>query len=220
MATIPPVEMFVVTGPPSSQAAKWKAWINRLEIYFAALGVVDGRKRPLMLHLVGESICDIAQSIPEATPKTYETLKAALSAHFKPMVNPDYELFMLRQAQQKPDESVDEFYTRLKKLASTCTLPDVPHELRAQFIQGCASNKLREKILQDSRVSMEDILTLGRSKELSRARASHIEAVLQTPIKTEPANAVVRKKTTDKKETPKQVPAHRACYWCGGPFPH
>mgnify|MGYP002804615956 CR=1 FL=1 len=105
--TIPPVEAFVVAGPPSSQAAKWKAWLNRLEIYFAALGVVDGRKRALMLHLAGESICDIAQSIPEATPKTYETLKTELTEYFKPMANPDYELFMLRQARQQPEESVD-----------------------------------------------------------------------------------------------------------------
>ena len=67
---------------------------------------------------------------------------------------------------------------------------------------------------------MEDILTLGRSKELSRARASHMEAVLQTPIKTEPVNAVVKRRTTDKKKAPKQAPARRACYWCSGPFPH
>ena len=144
------------------------------------------------------------------------TLKATLSAHFEPMANSDYELFTLRQARQKPEESVDEFYARLKKLASTCTLPDVPHELRAQFIQGCASNKLRDKILQDSRISMEDILTIG----LSRARASHMEAALQMPIKTEPVNAVVRKKPIDKKENPRQTPTRRACYWCGGPFPH
>ena len=107
MVTIPPVEAYVVTGPPSAQAAKWKAWIHRLEIYFAALGVVDGRKRPLMLHLAGESICEIAQSLTEVTPNTYETLKTALTAYFEPLANPDYELFILRQARQKTEESVD-----------------------------------------------------------------------------------------------------------------
>ena len=56
MATIPPEEQFVIAGPPSAQAAKWKAWSNRLEIYFAALGVVEGRKRPLMIHVAGEGI--------------------------------------------------------------------------------------------------------------------------------------------------------------------
>ena len=197
--------------PPSSQAAKWKAWINRLEIYFAALGVVEGREQPLMLHLAGEGIYDIMQSLTEATPNTYDTLKAALTAHFEPLANPDYELFMLRQARQKNDESVDEFYARLKKLAATYTLPDEQHELRAQFIQGCASNRLREKILQDPRRSMDDILTLGRSKELSKARVSHMEAALQTPVKVEPVNLVTKGRVSDKKDRPKPPPTTRNC---------
>ena len=107
MATIPSVEQFVIAGLPSAQAAKWKAWINRLEVYFAALGVVEGRKRPPMIHLSGEGIYDITQTIMEATPNTYNTLKAALTAHFAPLANPDYEQFLLRQARQNADESVD-----------------------------------------------------------------------------------------------------------------
>ena len=118
---------------------------------------------------------------------------------------------MLRQARQKPDESVDEFYARLKKLAATCTLPDEQHELRATFIQGCASNRLREKILQDPRRAMEDILTLRRSKDLSKARASHMEAALQTPVKVEPVNLVTKGKIGDKREQPKPPPTNRNC---------
>ena len=47
---------------------------------------------------------------------------------------------------------------------------------------------------------MDDILTLGRSKELSKARASHMEAALQKPIKTEPVNLVTKERTLEKKK--------------------
>ena len=48
---------------------------------------------------------------------------------------------------------------------------------------------------------MDDILALGRSKELSRARASHMEGALQNLIKTEPVNVVTKKKPVDKRTT-------------------
>ena len=111
-----------------------------------------------------------------------------------------YEWFILRQARQKLEESVDEFYNRLCELASTCTLPDPEAEIRAQFIGGCAPTKLRELILEDHRRTMQDILTMGRSKERSRARASHMEVALQRPVKTEPVNVIRKAKPADTKK--------------------
>ena len=130
-----------------------------------------------------------------------------LAAYFAPLANPDYERFILRQARQKSDESVDDFYNRLRELASTCTLPDEQDEIRAQFIYGCASSKLREQILQDHRRTMQDILTLGRSKELSKARASHMEAAIQHPIKSEPERIRQKHKKKRRRHPLRIVPA-------------
>ena len=150
MNQIPTVAPFKLKGPPSAHAARWKALIERLEIYFAAAGIEEGRRRPLLLHLAGEDIHDLSKTTTETGPPfNYTTLKEALTARFEPFTNPDYEHFLLRQAKQNPDESVDVYYERLRKLASTRKLPDAQFEIRAQFIQGCASNKLREQILQD-----------------------------------------------------------------------
>ena len=71
-----------------------------------------------MNYLAGEGIYHITQTCTEATPHTYDTLKAVLTAHFEPLANPDYERFLL-QGRQSPDESVNGFYARLKELAST-----------------------------------------------------------------------------------------------------
>ncbi|KAJ1181054.1 hypothetical protein NDU88_006265 [Pleurodeles waltl] len=108
-------------------------WVERLETYFGALEVKDERRRSL-LHIVGADIHRVFKSMIEATPHRYDTLKGAITAHFKPYANPDYERFLLRQAHQKSNESVDIFYVWLRELASTCTLPDEEDEIRAQII--------------------------------------------------------------------------------------
>ncbi|KAJ1168632.1 hypothetical protein NDU88_000550 [Pleurodeles waltl] len=221
MASIPALEPFVVDGPPSALAARWKEGVDRLETYFAAAAVENDRRRPMLLHLGGEAVHKLGRSVvEEGPPYTYQSLKQALTVHFEPFANPDYERFLLRQARQFPHESVDAFYTRLKDLARTCTLVDVEDEVCAQFIQGCTSVKLKEHILQVPGMSMVNILTLGRSKELSKERAAHMETALQTQVKVEPVNVVTTTPGERRKYKPQTSMLPRFCYSCGGPFPH
>ena len=221
MASMPALEPFKVAGPPSTQAAKWREWVERLEHYFTAVGAANSKKRSMLIHLAGEGIYRISKHVVEAGPPfTYNSLKNAITAHFQPLANPDYEWFVLRQAFQKPEESVDEFYNKLRELASTCTLPDTEAEIRAQFIAGCASTKLQELILQDHHRTMQDILTLGWSKELSKARAPHMEAALQHPVKAEPVNLIRKTRPSDPRREGKGQTSGRTCGLCGGSFPH
>ncbi|KAJ1198860.1 hypothetical protein NDU88_002699 [Pleurodeles waltl] len=221
MASIPALEPFVIDGPPSALAARWKEWVDRLEIYFAATAFENDRRSPMLLHLGGAAVHKLGRSVvEEGPPYTYQSLKQELTAHFEPLVNPDYERFLLRQVRQFPHESVDAFYARLKDLARTCTLVDVEDEVRAQFIQGCTSVKLREHILQVPGMSMVNILTLGWSEELSKVRAAHMEAALQTQVKVDPVNAVTTAPGEGKKYKSKTPTSPHFCYSCRGPFPH
>lgn len=178
MVQFPTMEPFVVEGAPSAQAPKRREWVERVQLFFEATQVEDEQKRAMILHLGGRDVYQIAKSVTEATPKTHVTLIAALNAHFEPMANTDYGRFIFRQARQQTDESLDLFYARLKELANTCAFRDEEEEIRGQIIQGCASAKFRERILEEPGKPLVDILTLGRSKDLSKARAAHMEAAL------------------------------------------
>ncbi|KAJ1177303.1 hypothetical protein NDU88_002562 [Pleurodeles waltl] len=114
-------------------------------------------KRPLLLLLGGADIHRISKSANKVKPHTYLTLKEAIIAHFELCANPDYKRFLLRQARQTADKSVDIFYGHLREVASTWTLPDEEDEIRAQFIQGYSSLKLREHFLQEPNMRMRDI---------------------------------------------------------------
>ncbi|KAJ1207450.1 hypothetical protein NDU88_002841 [Pleurodeles waltl] len=221
MNLLPALEPFVVDGPPSAHAAKWKLWVERLENYFEAAAIDPDRRRPMFLHLGGPAVHKISKSVvEEGPPLSYQTLKRAITAYFQPLANPDYERLLLRQARQLPEELVDVFYARLRDLASTCTLPDPVDEIHVQFIPGCHSTKLRKHILQVPGLSMADMLTMGRSKELSRVRAAHMESALAKPIKAEPVNAVVAATPTKRKKESKSVDGGCTCYMCRGAYPH
>ncbi|KAJ1129348.1 hypothetical protein NDU88_007719 [Pleurodeles waltl] len=135
----------------------------------------------------GADIHKICKTIVEATPHTYTTLKNTFTMHCEHYANPDYKRFLLRQTDQKSEESVDAFYAWLKKPASTCALPDEEDEVGAQFIQRCASSKFRKRILQEPNMGMQDILTLEQSKELSKARAAAMEQPQTPQVKAKPA---------------------------------
>ncbi|KAJ1137280.1 hypothetical protein NDU88_003693 [Pleurodeles waltl] len=148
MSAIPALEPFINDGPPSAQAARWKDWVDRLEIYFTSVHLDTERRLPMLLHLGGAAIHKSSKSIAEEGPPfTYQSVKKVLTAHFEPLAYPDYERFILRQARQLPKDSADTFYAQLLELASTCTLPDAENEIWVQFIQGCYSVKLQQNIL-------------------------------------------------------------------------
>ncbi|KAJ1125685.1 hypothetical protein NDU88_004108 [Pleurodeles waltl] len=196
-------------GARSTKAVRWNEWVERLMFYFEATKTDNAQKPAMVVHLGGKDIYRIAKTINEAEPKMYLTLIAELRTHFAPMVNVDYERFIFRQAQQSADESIDMFYLRLKELAATGTFHNENDEIRGQIIQGCASSKLREWILEESERLLKDILTMGRTKELSKARASHMEAALQNPIKMEQVAAVIG--ASSKPKTQKTLPSTKTC---------
>ena len=91
-------------------------------------------------------------------------MKEALKKHLEPLANPAFERFIFRQARQDTEESLDQFCTRLRSLVVSCEFTNEGDEIRGQLIPGCASTKLRERILEEPRKPLADILTLGRSK--------------------------------------------------------
>ena len=78
--------------------------------------------------------------VPE-TGEDYATPQAKLDENFSPRKNVDYEVFQFRQAVQQSGETVDQFVTRLGKLAATCEFGDVAKEIKLAVIQNCLSKE-------------------------------------------------------------------------------
>ena len=172
LAPLPP---FDPLSEPSSLSQRWKSWIKRFETYIVAMKITDNKqKRALLLYQAGEATQDIFETL-QNTGDDYQTAKQRLEEYFAPRKNVDFQVFQFRQTAQLPDEPIDQFVTRLRKLAATCEFHDVSREIKSTVIQNCSSKRLRRYALRETDITLDHLIAKARSLEISEAQASGIE---------------------------------------------
>ena len=67
-----------------------------------------------------------------ADPPTFDVM-ATFKTHFAPTVNPAYEAYLFRQIKQNPDESIHQFYIRLKEQGQKCEFHNLEQEIKQQI---------------------------------------------------------------------------------------
>lgn len=170
-----PLLQFDPLSEPSFLSQRWKSWMKRFQTYVAALDIKeDKQKRALLLYQAGEATQEIFETL-EGTGKDYKTAKEKLDEYFSPKKNVDYEIFQFRKATQQPNETVDQFVTRLRKLAATCEFHDVSREIKSAVIQNCLSKRLRRYVLREDTLKLDELLAKARSLEASETQATGIE---------------------------------------------
>ena len=113
----------------------------------AALNINDDKqKRAVLLYQAGQATQEIFDTIPE-TGDDFATAMEKLDNYFTPNKNVTYEIFQFRKAVQQFGETIDQFATRLRKLASTCEFTDLAKELKSTIIQNSQSKRLRRVAL-------------------------------------------------------------------------
>lgn len=105
----------------------------------------------------------------------YDTLKDSFNNHFLPKKNVDFETFKFRQLKQETHEIVQDFCTRLRRMAATCDFTDPDREIKAQILQGCLSQGLRRKGLRDD-MNLTKLLETALALELSDKQAREMES--------------------------------------------
>ncbi|KAK3697503.1 hypothetical protein QZH41_002099 [Actinostola sp. cb2023] len=210
---LPPFPTFAVHEDNTSIGPRWKKWFKRFEMYLAAHDIKDPtRKRALLLYSAGEEVSDIFETLPDqGEDKDYKAAVAALNVYFQPKVNKTYEVYMFRNATQDSGESLDSYYTRLRRLAQTCEFTNEEEEIKSHIILSCSSTRLRRRALRED-MNLKALLDYGRGFEMSERQAKGIEEHEKLCKATEvqmvkPRN--VRTKTDQKQ-----------CYRCGGNYPH
>jgi hypothetical protein len=96
---------------------------QRFNTYLVASNVKDtARKRAVLLYKAGPEVHEIFKTLPDTgDEKNYEAaVNAHTAAYFEPERNRIYQTYMFRPAaSQQDNETIDEFHTRLGRLAKT-----------------------------------------------------------------------------------------------------
>ncbi|XP_020555459.2 uncharacterized protein K02A2.6-like [Oryzias latipes] len=203
---------------PGTVGPRWTKWVQRFENYTTAMNITgDARLKALLLHVAGERVHDIYDTVAAEDDK-YADTKQKLTTYFSPKKNIQYQVFMFRKATQEPGESLDSYHTRLRILAKNCEFTDLTAEIKTQIIQSCTSSRLRRKALREPEISLNDLLDYGRALELSEMQATGMETKTEAVVnkvssKTSATNA------SKSKWSAKQQSNNR-CRNCGGNYPH
>ena len=218
LAPLPP---FDPLHEPSSLSQRWKSWTKRFQTYVAAMNITDDRqKRALLLYQAGPETQEIFETLTD-TGDDYKTTQEKLDAYFSPKKNVNYEIFQFRQEVQQPGETVDQFATRLRKIAINCEFHDTSKEIKAVIIQNCQSKRLRRYALREDALTLDDLLAKARSLEASEMQATGMEKSL--PHTSEEVNRVHHEKQTKPRRSqgakPQQTRSN-TCRQCGLVWPH
>ena len=112
---------------------------------------------------------------PSLVMTMYKTAIEKLDQYFMPKMSVYYKIFYFTQARQKAEETVDQFVTRLCRLAIHCEFTDLDKELKSTVIQHCKSKHLRRFALREDKLTLDKILSKARVLETNENQAEGME---------------------------------------------
>ena len=189
----------------ASLATRWKKWLADFDMYLAASGITNNtRKRALLLYQAGARVREIFSQLADTgNADAFDTAKQKLTAYFEPQKNKRYDVYVFRKTLQGPNETIDQYHTRLRALAEPCEFENLDFELEEQIIIGGSSSRIRKQALRDPMYDLKTMLLDGRRDEISHFQSKEIEG---KPDCREEANQIVSKS--------------RKCRNCGGSHSH
>lgn len=163
----------------SSLSQRWNVWIKRLQRFIVAMDIKDPTRRRALLYLASPEVETIFDNLPNTgESKYFEKAVEKLTEYFSPKKNITYETHVFRQAQQREDETLDQFHMRLRELARNCEFGDIDKEIKIQLVQKCTSTRVRHKEFRED-ISLEDLLKYGRTMETSDRQIAQFESLHQ-----------------------------------------
>ena len=178
MATNVPFPAFFLPTPgePSIPFKTWRQIFENYLLVIAASGNSwpNSRRRAVLLHCLGTEGQRLFYSLPDAGT-TYENAMTALETYFVPKTNVVAERHAFRKRIQLQNETVLQYVTALRHLASTCDFGDRADEvLRDQLVEHVLNPKIRERLLMDSALTLEKAVNTATQIEAAYEQAKAI----------------------------------------------
>ena len=119
-----------------------------------------------------QQILQHLQFTPPDKRKDLPSVIDALQKHFVPQRNEVFERYVFNTASQEPGESVDNYVTRLRKLAATCnfkaTADNLSYEdnmIRERLILGTTDSETRARTFRERELDLAKIIRMLKTSE-------------------------------------------------------
>lgn len=174
------------------QTENWLSYSERLEQFFvandigqtaegadaAALQVANTKKVATMIAVIGKTAYSILRDLcsPDApSTKTFNALCDLLKNHYKPKALEVAESYKFHHAVQEENETVANYYARLKRLATFCNFgTHLQRALRDQLINGIRSADTRKKLLATDR-ELQQVFDVAIAEEAAKRESQLLD---------------------------------------------
>ena len=151
----------------------WRKFIQQVEIFFLAVGKdqeSDAVKITILLNLAGPDVIELYNTftLSDADAKKYTKVVKAFEQYCSPKKNIVFERFTFWQCTQAQEENVDQFITRLKRIAKPCEFKDEEDMLRDKMVFGIRDNSVKEKLLTRGNLKLKEAIDIARAAEITK----------------------------------------------------
>ena len=175
---------------------KWKCFKLAWDSYYLATELNKKGEEvqvATLLTIIGEDARDVFSTFTwesAGDAKKIEPVLQQFAGYCEPRKNVPFERYRFNKRTQEAGEPYDQYRTALRKLAKGCAFSTITPEelLRDRLVFGISDNKVRERLL------CESALTLKKTDEICRASESS-SAQMKEVGKTDTVSAI----NTDKK---------------------
>lgn len=206
-----------------SVGLKWGHWINTFQNFLSSIDTVESDKLKILINFVSPSVYEFISEC-----NTYEDAIEVLKTIYVKPVNEIFARHKLKTRRQEAGEDIDRYLEALKRLSKDCKFKAVTAEvnrneyIRDAFIDGLQSPHIRQRLLENMTLSLEEAASQARALELAQQQSQ--QYILQSTL-----NAVsgptssIREVTQCTKGDSENEPVKEAtvaalnskCFFCG-----
>ena len=166
---------------------EWQLYVDRLEQFFAANGIANEKKVPLMLSVIGAETYRLLNDLffpAKPKTKTFKELVECLEKHFSPPTIKIAERFKLLKRVQREDETISEYAAILRKLAVTCQYGTFLDDALTQcFVCGLANPGIQRRLLLETELSFEKAIQTAKAIHQADQEIEKFHSVPEAHVK-------------------------------------
>ena len=169
---LPPPPALEIHNP--NAAEKWKRFLLAWENYSLATELTKKTEEvqvATLLTVIGEEAREVYATFNDwendGDEKKIKPVLKKFGEYCEPCKNVPFERFKFNRRVQEPGETYDQYRTALRKLADSCNFEEITPEeiLRDRLIFGIRDNKVRERLLRETKLSLDKTDEICRASE-------------------------------------------------------
>ena len=200
---------------------EFKHWRQTFENFLEsiAIGEEEDRNRLYLHTLVNFVSSSVYQYISEIT--NYEEAILTLQQTYVKPMNEIFGRHLLATRRQQDGEAIDNYVLNLRQLAKNCNFQAVTAEqnsndaIRDAFITGLSSQKIRQRLLENNLLTLNDAILQARALEIAEKNSEAYVDSLRYSASNNPSAQESSQVAAVSKTKSKTYSQKEKCFFCG-----